>query len=54
MIPEISHLCPICSKPVDLARDRYTNEDGKLVHERCYLKRLLSPENDPRGPQHAE
>jgi hypothetical protein len=34
--PEIS--CTICSKPVDLTVDLYADENGKAVHEDCYVK----------------
>jgi hypothetical protein len=50
----LMYICPICNKPVDLERDRYANEDGKAVHESCYVERLTSARNDPPTPQHAE
>jgi hypothetical protein len=28
--------CPICAEPVDLSAD----ENGKAVHEECYVKRI--------------
>ena len=37
--PEIP--CTFCSKPVDLQTDLYADENGKAVHEDCYVKRLL-------------
>jgi len=48
------HICPICDKPIDLAQDRYANEDGRVIHESCYIKRLMSGQNDPPDPNHAE
>ena len=46
--------CHICNQPVDLTTDPYTDEDGKTVHENCYIKRLMSTQNDPPDPHHAE
>jgi hypothetical protein len=36
--PEIP--CKICSKPVDLTVDLYADENGKAVHEDCYVKHI--------------
>jgi hypothetical protein len=36
--PEVS--CKICCKPVDLSVDLHADEDGKAVHEVCYIKRI--------------
>ena len=52
--PEAPHLCPICNKPVDLERDRYADENGKVMHESCYVQRLMSSRQDPPAPQHTE
>jgi hypothetical protein len=38
--PEIS--CVLCSKPVDLLIDLIADENGKAVHEECYVKRVMS------------
>jgi hypothetical protein len=46
--------CQICNEPIVLERDKYTDEDGKTVHENCYVQRLLSAENDPPDPHHTE
>jgi hypothetical protein len=46
--------CPICNRPVDLAKERYTDESGKAVHEDCYLQRLMCALNEPPDPHHAE
>jgi hypothetical protein len=31
--------CSICNEPVDIKTAK-TNEDGKAVHDKCYLDRL--------------
>ena len=36
--PPIS--CEICSKQVDLRVDLSADENGKAVHEHCYVKRV--------------
>jgi hypothetical protein len=41
--PEIS--CAICAKPVDLQIDLSANENGKAVHEKCYVKQTTSSAN---------
>jgi hypothetical protein len=46
--------CPICNQPIDLQRDKYADEDGKVVHENCYIHRLMSSQNDPPDPHHTE
>jgi len=38
------YTCQICSQPVDLSRDRCTDEGGKIVHEACYLKLITMPQ----------
>jgi hypothetical protein len=43
--------CPICHQPVELNRDCYADENGKIVPEECYMQRLISSQNDPPGPQ---
>jgi len=30
----------VCSLPIDLEIDRYTDDEGKSIHERCYLQRI--------------
>ena len=54
MVSHPYQLCPICHQPIDLTLDQYADEDGKAVHESCYMKRLLSNRNDPPDPHHAE
>jgi hypothetical protein len=34
--------CRICSKPLHLETDTRTDEDGKAVHEECYVKHLTA------------
>jgi hypothetical protein len=47
-------VCSICNKPIVLETSK-VDEDGKAVHEDCYVKRLLSAQqNDPPAPQHNE
>ena len=38
--PEIP--CALCSKPVELAIDLCADENGKAVHEECYVQRIKS------------
>lgn len=53
MSPEIA--CAICKQPVVLEKDRYADEDGKVVHEHCYVNYLLvATRNKPPAPQHSE
>jgi hypothetical protein len=54
MPPSQEITCPICDKPIDLDRDRNTDEDGRAVHTRCYIQRLIAAQNDPPDPSHAE
>jgi hypothetical protein len=42
--PEIP--CTVCAKPVDLAVDLYADENGKAVHEDCYVQRITSSRRD--------
>jgi hypothetical protein len=35
-------LCRICGKPLNLTSDVVADEDGKPVHECCYVSRTLS------------
>jgi hypothetical protein len=42
--PEIP--CKICAKPVDLTGDLYADENGKPVHEDCYVKHVTSSRRD--------
>jgi hypothetical protein len=32
--------CAICNKAVNLSADLTANENGKAVHEECYLKHI--------------
>jgi hypothetical protein len=40
--PEMS--CALCRKSVDLRTDLCTDENGKAIHEDCYLKHSTSNE----------
>jgi hypothetical protein len=44
-LPEIP--CALCSKPVELLIDLSADENGKAVHEECYVKRLTSSWSNP-------
>mgnify|MGYP001428879558 CR=1 FL=1 len=46
--------CAICNEPVVLEQDRYADENGQVVHEHCYISRLVAAPNDPPTPQHTE
>jgi hypothetical protein len=48
------YICLICNTPVNLEKDRCADEDGKIVHEKCYVNRLMTGQNDPPTPHHAE
>ncbi|HWY58234.1 MAG TPA: hypothetical protein VNZ03_27460 [Terriglobales bacterium] len=37
-------LCHICGEPVSLTSDTVADEDGKSVHEGCYVARVLPSE----------
>ena len=39
--------CALCSKPVDLLIDLSADENGKAVHEECYVKRLTNSSSNP-------
>ena len=34
--------CRICNKPLQLETDTHTDEDGKAVHEECYVKHVTT------------
>jgi hypothetical protein len=38
LFPEIP--CTICSKPIDLTVDLSADENGRAVHEDCYVQRI--------------
>jgi hypothetical protein len=52
--PEVGKFaCQLCNKPVNLNQDHCADENGKPVHENCYVQRLMSStRSDPPGPQH--
>jgi hypothetical protein len=52
--PSPAHTCHICLKPVDLNLDRYTDENGQIVHEDCYLKQIRGANGSFSTDQHAE
>jgi hypothetical protein len=44
-------LCPICNQPITL-EDAKIDEDGRAVHEECYVKQLLARPADPPHAAH--
>ena len=44
--PEMS--CKLCNKPVDLTVDLCADENGKAVHERCYVQRITTSSFESR------
>lgn len=52
MRPEIG--CAICKQPVVLEKDRYADEDGRVVHVQCYVDRLLVAARNKPPAQHNE
>jgi hypothetical protein len=44
--PEIT--CILCSKPVDLRTDLCADENGKAMHEDCYVTHVTSNRDDPK------
>jgi hypothetical protein len=34
--------CVICSQPLNLRIDLFADENGKAVHEDCYVERIMS------------
>jgi len=43
--PEIS--CALCSQTVDLLISFSADDNGKAVHEECYVRRLTSCSSNP-------
>jgi hypothetical protein len=41
--PEIP--CALCRKPVNLGSDLCADENGKAVHEACYVQQVASSSN---------
>jgi hypothetical protein len=39
-VREQPQLCRICHEPVSLKSDTVVDEDGKPIHEDCYLKEI--------------
>jgi hypothetical protein len=38
--PEVS--CVLCGRPVDLQTDLTADENGKAIHEDCYVRHITS------------
>jgi hypothetical protein len=51
-LPEIP--CVLCNKAVDLSADLHTDENGKAVHEDCYVKRVASSRSNLTGTMTAD
>ena len=39
--------CAICVKPLNLRADLFADENGKAVHEECYVKRITTSRSRP-------
>jgi hypothetical protein len=39
--------CAICANPLNLRADLCADENGKAVHEECYVKRITPPRSRP-------
>jgi predicted nucleic acid-binding Zn ribbon protein len=39
--------CVLCSKPVDLRVDLCSDENGKAIHEDCYVQRVTGQHGNP-------
>ncbi len=43
-------ICRICNKPLKLGIDTAADEEGKALHETCYVKQVTdAPRNPPAG-----
>jgi hypothetical protein len=42
-------LCPLCDKPLELETSR-TDENGRAVHEHCYIQQLLASRVESSDP----
>jgi hypothetical protein len=49
--PQIS--CATCSKPVDLRIDLCADENGRAIHEDCYVKGLIFKIPKPNGSENS-
>jgi hypothetical protein len=39
--------CKICAEPVVLTVDLSADENGKAVHEDCYVRHIVQPHRNP-------
>jgi hypothetical protein len=44
--------CRLCNTPINLFRDLFADENGKIMHETCYVRRLISSRNYPPDTHH--
>jgi hypothetical protein len=49
----MSDVCKICGETVDLAVERY-KDDGKPIHEMCYIRRFQTETQNPPSSDNAE
>jgi hypothetical protein len=50
--PEIS--CAICGKAIDLAVELCADENGKAIHEDCYVKHITNSRRNPPATMMAD
>ena len=43
-------LCHICGQPVDLTLGTVADEKGRSVHEECYVRKVVSPNDKREAP----
>jgi hypothetical protein len=46
-------ICSFCQQPVAVETSK-TDENGRAIHEDCYIQHLLASLHAPPSPQHAE
>jgi hypothetical protein len=46
--------CILCNNPIDLRSDLSADENGKAVHEACYVKRITGSSSDPSATMVAD
>ena len=42
-------ICRICNKPLKLGIDTAADEEGKALHETCYVKQITDAARNPRA-----
>ena len=51
---EKEFVCPMCNKRIDLNGEETIDENGQVMHERCYLKHVAGHEHTPPDAHHTE